>query len=162
MIQKQIVVQPGLTPNRHFNCSALLKQMRWYTTGSTKHTASETDYMLGKSLCTVSVDAFLCQPSLHHSELQLWPASSKCTACNTSDQPWPLPSYHPSQVFGKTLHTSQPAAEQQPTSKMGSSVYMCTAYPAQHRQSKTCLWVSPARLAKSHMPSQNTQLIWRR
>lgn len=34
------------------------------------------------------------------------------------------------------------------TSKRGSSVCMCTPYPAQQGQSKTCLRVSPARLVK--------------
>lgn len=41
--------------------------------------------------------------------------------------------------------------------------YVCTAHPAQQgQQCKTCLRVSPVRLAKAHMPSQRTQLIWRR
>lgn len=156
MIENQILAQSGLTPNQHFNCSALLKHMRWYTTGRAKHAASETDgsTLWRRSLSTVSEDAFLHQPPQHHSEQQLWLASSKCTTCKASEQPWPLPSYYPSQVFGKhyTLHS--------PWTKGG---ILCTAHPAQQgQQCETCLWASPARLPKSCVPSQRTQLIWRR
>lgn len=155
MIENQIVAQPGLTPNHHFNCSALLKQMRWYTTGRAKHEASETDGILWRrSLSTVSEDVFLHQPPQHHTEQQLWLASSKCTTSNTSSQPWPLPSYYPSQVFGK-YYTLDGHGQK------GGCV--CTGHPAQQgQQCKTWLRASPVRLVKSHMPSQRIQLIWRR
>lgn len=121
---KSILAQPHLTPNQHFNCSALLKHTRWNTTGRAKHAASETDGTLWRRpLSTVSEDAFLHQPSQHHSEQHLWLVNSKCTTCNTPEQPWPLSSFHLSSdhlsqpSLWQALHTSQPMA------KRGDSVH---------------------------------------
>lgn len=146
MKQKQIVLQPGLAPNQHVNCFSL-KHTRQYTTDSrTRHhaQAAKQTVRVGGGLFPLC----LWTPFLTTVKRPTVMNSPEQQAANPPPAA-PLPSpelCHLTAPAGSWANTKCLAAAQQLASKRGLSICMCTAYPAQQGQNKTCLLVSAARL----------------
>lgn len=147
MRHKQIVLQPGLAPNQHVNCYSLKPAKRYTPDSQTHHHAQAAKQtcvggglfapcLWMSFLTTVKTPRGRPAPSSKQQTHRLMCCCPAWSSATSLSQPG----------LGQTHRVPLPAAAQQPASKSGLSICMCTAYPAQQGQNKTCLLLSAARL----------------